>query len=263
MSPNKDSGLKQLQNYIFKVKIREVTHKSEPLRPQGCKTITAAETRCLRPVITTQVPLVMSYKMSLPIYHQLSSVLRFFFLKHIHRTLYISFSHPRLAASFFQPVISSSHSSYRQHFPFFHPLSICFLNSSHLSSTSLSLSHSLRLLDISLSLFCVPLHSQFPLFPLWWMSLSTGCSSYLLSRGAHTVSLSCPPHLYPSTKETERARGYCGIRGGGRPQSPRFSAGSDGKKVETSLVRLSWLKEREKSSAPLHQPVNAMILIVE
>lgn len=96
--------------------------------------------------------------------------------------------------------------------------------SSHLSSSSSSsLPHSLCLLDISLSLFYFPppcLYTPFPpLFPLWWMSLSAGCSSYLLSRGAHTVSLSRPPHLYPSTKETEGARGYSGMREGGRPWS--------------------------------------------
>ena len=40
------------------------------------------------------------------------------------------------------------------------------------------------------------------------MSVSAGCSSYLLSRGAPTVSLPGPPHLYPSAKETQRAKGY-------------------------------------------------------
>lgn len=71
-----------------------------------------------------------------------------------------------------------------------------------------------------LSVFLHPASHPLSLhFPLWWMTLSALCSSYLLSRGAHTVSLSRPPHLYPSTKETERARGHSGMKAGGRPWS--------------------------------------------
>lgn len=58
------------------------------------------------------------------------------------------------------------------------------------------------------------------------MSLSAGCSSYLLSRGALTVSLSCPPHLYSSTKETDGARGYSWTRGGGRSWLRDIHSGS-------------------------------------
>lgn len=113
------------------------------------------------------------------------------------------------------PAVSFSHS-----FHTFLPSSICFL---FFPPPPLPLSHFLSHLDISLSLFffvSFPRSSppSSPPLSLWWMSLSAGCSSYLLSRGAHTVSLSCPPHLNSSTKETERARGYSGMRGGGRPR---------------------------------------------
>lgn len=95
--------------------------------------------------------------------------------------------------------------------------------SSHLSSSSFLLPHSLSVFwtfHLVLSVFLHPAsHSLSLHFPLWWMSLSAGCSSYLLSRGAHTVSHTRPPHLYPSTKETEGARGYSGMRRGGRPWS--------------------------------------------
>lgn len=88
---------------------------------------------------------------------------------------------------------------------FFHLAS----SSSHLSSSSLPLSIFWTFLLVP----SISLRLLFSLlFPRWWMSLSAGCSSYLLSRGAHTVSLSHPPRLYPWTKEIESGRGY---RGGG------------------------------------------------
>lgn len=91
--------------------------------------------------------------------------------------------------------------------------------SSHLSSSSSSSLPLSVFWTFLLVLFYIPPPPFLLLFPLWWMSLSAGCSSYLLSRGAHTVSVSRPPHLYPSSKETEGARGYSGMRGGGRPWS--------------------------------------------
>lgn len=160
----------------------------------------------------------MRYKIS----SQSSSVfscLRFLLSMHTRYLLFILQSSrivsPFAACYLFLPLIS--------------PRTLSFLSSSFqllpIPPTSLlpPLPHSLSVFCtflLALSVFLHPATHPLSLhFPLWWMSLSAGCSSYLLSRGAHTVSLSRPPHLYPSTKETERARGYSGMRGGGRPWS--------------------------------------------
>lgn len=216
--------------YIFKIKIVKATSpcETQAFWLQGRKTNNSVVTRCLRAAITTQDFLVMRYKMSLYI-SSAFPCLSFLLPMHIPSAiLYLSFNHPS-PSLLFQPVIAFSHSFHPEHFPFFHSLSICFLFLPPLLSLPPSCSLSLGHFSWSfLYPSTLPLHPLFPLFPLWWMSLSAGCSSYLLSRGAHTVSLSCPPHLYSSTKETERARGYSGMRGGGRPmqrdplqQSPR------------------------------------------
>lgn len=55
------------------------------------------------------------------------------------------------------------------------------------------------------------------------MSLSVQCSSYLLSKGAHTVSLPHPPHLYPSAKQTESKRLDWDGRVGGGDSGQRYS----------------------------------------
>lgn len=141
--------------------------------------------------------------------------------------LYLSFNHPGLSLS--PPLLrllSLSPTRFTQNtfLSFiFSPYASYSSHRSSSSSSSLPVSFWTFLLVLSVSLhLALATHPPLPpLFPLWWMSLSAGCSSYLLSRGAHTVSLSRPPHLYPSTKETEGARGYGERRGGGRPRSQR------------------------------------------
>lgn len=138
---------------------------------------------------------------------------------HAHPPSFIYPSIILLFPPFSQPSFSPTHFTQNTFLSFILFPSASY--SSHLSSSSSS-SSSLppSVFWTFLLVLSVALHpASPPPFPPWWMSLSARCSSYLLSRGAQTVSLSCPPHLYPSTKETERARGYSGMKGGERPWS--------------------------------------------
>lgn len=193
-----------------KKKKRESNKFEWNTRLQGSKTARNSLQRRVgwEAAIATRSLLLMRYKMSSDI-HQLFPCLQVSPPRCTCSVLYLSLSHPKLSPPY-RPAIFCSHSFHPEHFPFFHLFSIWL----PIPPTSLlPASLSLRLLDISLSPLSISLHrrrrchhhhhptssSPSPLSPspLWWMSLSAGCSSYLLSRGAHTVSLPRPPHLYP------------------------------------------------------------------
>lgn len=176
----------------------------------------------------------------------------------------------------FQPVICS-HSFHPEHFPFFHPLSICFLFFPPLFFL-LFLPASLSVFWTFLLVLSISIHPASPppfpppSFPCdEWVCLLGAVHIYWAGERTLSVSLALHISIPPLKRQREQEVTVGWEEEGGRGQEIHSKSHHDSSwfgeehislgqhSLYSASIRGGW--GREKSSLPLDQPVNVVILI--